>query len=101
MPFASTYDMNCMLTMPIYDLMWCKVGGKTQKLTFTPRDNLTDIPYLTDGPVGWGCRIHRLHLDRGVRPFPLQKKNNKKSILKMILKNLMVRLQLCWIFREC
>ena len=23
--------------------------------------------YITPGPVGWGCRIHRLHLCRGVR----------------------------------
>ena len=21
-------------------------------------------------PVGWGCRIHRLHIQRGVRPPP-------------------------------
>ena len=26
---------------------------------------------MTDGPVSWGCRIHRLHLCRGVRLFQL------------------------------
>ena len=45
-------------------------------------------------PVGWGCRIHRLLLCRGVRPPPT-------SVLDMTLKNLMVRFQPCWSFREC
>ena len=35
--------------------------------------------------VVWGCRIHRLHLCRGVKPSPT-------SILDMTLNNLMVRL---------
>ena len=26
------------------------------------------LPNLMDCPVGWGCRIHWLHLCRGVRP---------------------------------
>ncbi len=26
------------------------------------------IPPIANRPVGWGCRIHRLHLYRGVRP---------------------------------
>ena len=29
---------------------------------------LTFYLYNGDGPVGWGCRIRRLHLCRGVRP---------------------------------
>ena len=37
-------------------------------------------------PVGWGCRIHRLHLCRGVR-LP------QRNIQDMTLNNLMVRLQ--------
>ena len=37
-------------------------------------------------PVGWGCRIHRLHLCRVVKPPPM-------SVLYMILNNLMVRFQ--------
>ena len=38
-------------------------------------------------PVSWGCRIHRLHLCRGVRtPTPI-------SVLVMTLNNLMVRFQ--------
>ena len=45
-------------------------------------------------PVGWGCRIHRLLLCRGVRPF-------LTSVLDMTLNNLMVRLQQCWSFGEC
>ena len=28
---------------------------------------------LSYGPVSWGCRIHRLHLGRGVRPDPTQR----------------------------
>ena len=45
-------------------------------------------------PVGWGCRIHRLLLCRGVRPPP-------SSVLDMTLNNLMVRFQQCWSFGEC
>ena len=37
-------------------------------------------------PVGWGCRIHRPHLCRGVRPPPM-------SVLDMTLNKLMVRFQ--------
>ena len=43
-------------------------------------------------PVGWGCRIHRLLLCRGVRPL--------KSVLDMMLNNPMVRVQQCWRFGE-
>ena len=45
-------------------------------------------------PVSWGCRIHWLHLCRGVRT-PLT------SVLDMTLNNLMVRFQQCWSFGEC
>ena len=30
-------------------------------------------------PVGWGCRIHRLHLCRGVRPLPWVSWNDTKQ----------------------
>ena len=46
-------------------------------------------------PVGWGCRIHRLLLCRGVRPPP------PTSVLDMTLNNLMVRFEQCWRFGEC
>ena len=46
-------------------------------------------------PVGWGCRIHRLHFCRGVKPHP------PTSVLDMTLNNLMVRFQWCWSFGEC
>ena len=39
-------------------------------------------------PVGWGCRIHRLLLCRGVRP-------PQTSVLDMTLNNPMVRFQQC------
>ena len=45
-------------------------------------------------PVGWGDRIHRLLLCRGVRPPPT-------SVLDMTLNNLIVRFQQCWSFGEC
>ena len=45
-------------------------------------------------PVGWGCRIHRLLLCRGVRPLPT-------SVLGMTLNNLIVTFQQCWSFGEC
>ena len=45
-------------------------------------------------PVSLGCRIHWLHLCRGVRPPPT-------SVLDMTLNNLMVRFQQCWSFGEC
>ena len=40
------------------------------------------------GPIGWVCRIHRLHLTEKVRLL-------QKSALYMALNNLMVRLQPC------
>ena len=46
-------------------------------------------------PVGWGWRIHWLHLCRGVRP------PNQTSVLDMTLNNLMVKFQWCWSFGEC
>ena len=50
--------------------------------------------FISFCPVSWGCRIHRLHLCRGVIP-PLT------SVLDMTLNNLMVRFQQCWSFGEC
>ena len=44
-------------------------------------------------PVGWGCRIHRLLLCRGIRPLPT-------SVHDMTQNNLMVRFQQCWSFGE-
>ena len=44
--------------------------------------------------VGWGCRIHWLHLCSGVR-LP------QMIVLDMTLNNLMVRFQYCWSFVEC
>ena len=32
--------------------------------------SLIFLSHLVNCPVGWGCRIHRLHLCRGVRPHP-------------------------------
>ena len=49
---------------------------------------------LRNCPVSWGCRIHWLHLCRGVRPPPT-------SVLDMTLNNLMVRFQQYWSFGEC
>ena len=43
-------------------------------------------------PVGWGCRIHRLHLCRGIR-LP--------QWVSWTQNNLMVRFQYCWSFGEC
>ena len=40
------------------------------------------------GQVGWGCRIHKLHLCTGVKPPA-----TTTSVLDMTLNNLMVRLQ--------
>ena len=45
-------------------------------------------------PVGWGCRIHRLHLCSWVRPLP-------KKCPGYDTKNLMLRFQWCWDFIEC
>ena len=45
-------------------------------------------------PVDWGCRIHQVRLNRGVRPPPT-------SVPYMTLNNLMVRFQKCWNFGEC
>ena len=45
-------------------------------------------------PVSWGCRIHWLHLCRGVRPRP-------NECPDMTLNNLMVRFQQRWSFGEC
>ena len=45
-------------------------------------------------PVGWGCRIHRLLLCRGVRHPPT-------GVLDMTRNNLMVRFHQGWSFGEC
>ena len=45
-------------------------------------------------PVGWGCRIHRLHLCRGVTP-------PQTVAMDMTLNNLMVRFQWCLSFGKC
>ena len=50
--------------------------------------------FIITGPVGWSCRLHRLHLYRVVSPHPM-------GILDMTLNNLMVRFQQCWSFGEC
>ena len=52
------------------------------------------VLYRYDCPVGWGCRIHWLHLCRGIR-------STLTSVLDMTLNNLMVRFQQCWSFGEC
>ena len=52
------------------------------------------VSYNFLGPVSWGCRIHRLHFCRGVRP-------HSNEYPDMTLNNLMVRFQWCWSFREC
>ena len=44
------------------------------------------FPQLSSCPVGWDCRIHWLHLCRGVRPHPT-------SVLDMTLNSLMMRSQ--------
>ncbi len=35
---------------------------------FNSNQFLCSVVYISDCPVGWGCRIHRLHLSRRVRP---------------------------------
>ena len=45
-------------------------------------------------PVGWSCRIHRLHLCRGIKPLP-------NMCPEYDTENLMVRFQWCWSFGEC
>ena len=52
------------------------------------------IPQPQHYPLGWGCRIHRLLLCRGVRTPPTT------SVLYMTLNNLMMRFQQWWSFRE-
>ena len=44
-------------------------------------------------PVCWGCRIHQLHLSRGVRPLQM-------SVLHLTVNNLTVTIQRCWSFGE-
>ena len=52
------------------------------------------LTLLRNSPVGSGCRIHRLHPCRRVRPPPM-------GVLDMTLNNLMVRFQQWGSFREC
>ena len=44
-------------------------------------------------PIGWGSRIHQLHLCGAETP--------PTSVLDMILNNLIMRFQWCWGFGEC
>ena len=64
--------------------------------TLAPTNNSTKIP---NPRTIWlssrlGCRIHWLHLCRGVRPHPM-------NVLYMTLNSLMVRSQWWWSFGEC
>ena len=52
------------------------------------------IEYALDKQIGWGCRIHRLPLCKGVRP-------PTNECPDMTLNNLMVTLQWFWSFGEC
>ena len=54
-------------------------------LTITLKVTKFDVFIKQLGPGGWGCRIHRLHLCRGVRLPPT-------SVLDMTLNNVMVKL---------
>ena len=54
-------------------------------------ENPRKLKRMTSCPVGWGCRIHRLHLCWGVHP--------QISVLDMTLNNLMMKFQWCWGFR--
>ena len=53
----------------------------------------TKILWRVPSPVGWGCRIHQLHLYRGVGP-------PTTSFLDMTLNHLMVSFQ-PWRLGEC
>ena len=76
---------------------------KTLKISYSCTKNMSQIMNSHDNelinkfhcPVGWGCRIHRLHLCRGVRPPP------PTSVLDMTVNHLMVRFQQCRSFGEC
>ena len=87
-------------------LIWTKLDGLIDMHLFTkllvlavflfpnwlPYQKSTFYSTLYSCPVGWGCRIHRLLLCRGVRP--------PTSVRDMTLNNLMVRFQQCWSFGE-
>ena len=47
--------------------MWRKHGSSFVGGTFVG-GTLLELLQSHDCPVGWGCRIHRLHLCRGVTP---------------------------------
>ena len=73
---------------------------KTRSKWF-PAEIMTDANYADDlvnfantlvSPVGWGNRIHRLHLCRGVRTL------HHECPGYMTLNSQMVRLQYCWSF---
>ena len=63
---------------------WSYVAQDTVELARSCCQNGRLLPI--DCSVGWGCRIHRLLLCRGVRPPPT-------SVLDMTLNNLMVKFQ--------
>ena len=49
-------------------MVWLNLGPLANTLLTRQWAVLTEIGF---SPVGWGCRIHRLHLCTGVRPPPL------------------------------
>ena len=65
---------------------------------FTMKVNCKLIPrllwiiWISNSPVNWSCRIHRLHLYKGKRPSLMR-------VLDMTLNNLMLRLK-SWTFEE-
>ena len=52
-------------------------------------NQLTAFTLFLLSPVSWCCRIHRLHLYRGIRPPPPHTHTHTTSVLGMILNNLM------------
>ena len=45
-------------------------GGMISTMFIIVFNGVSKLRSILDCPVSWGCRIHWLHLHRGVRPFP-------------------------------
>ena len=80
------YNLLKYLMISLLCLLLVKARIKIDSIAWNRRNNC---------PVGWGCRIHRLLLCRGVRQPPHECPGY------MTLNNLMVRFQQCWSFGEC
>ena len=91
--FQSILPLNNFMVLQLLRVI---INGKCKNAFDDLQKSITLNIFFSNStcPVGWGCRIYRLLLCRGVRP-------PTNECPDMTLNNLMVRFQQCWTSGEC